>query len=187
MKTNTLFIPVLLAAAGMAGAQTSDSAQRELRQAATGDSFSIGDTRFTLAPQAQVSEVNAKASADASQVTVGKYQVKLLSKSANSTARSTARASADASTQRMAAAVADTGKPVVVTSSLNVYVSNFSVIDAAVKASGGKLTYASRVGGNGRIEYASVGEAMNAMRKIQGLAGVKEVSPAIVEEENVLY
>ncbi|MEI2432489.1 hypothetical protein RDV84_06280 [Lysobacter yananisis] len=182
MKTQALLVPILLAAAGIASAQTGDNARRELQQAATGDSFSIGDTRFTLAPQAQVSALKTAQAADAQQVQVGKYQIRLQPSGANSASKTVAPAK-----QKMAAAIADTGKPVVVTSTLNVYVADASALDAAVRASGGKLTYSSKVGGNGRIEFGSVQDAMSAMRKIQALAGVKEASPAIIEEENVLY
>ncbi|MBM7093071.1 hypothetical protein JTP67_32120, partial [Streptomyces sp. S12] len=59
-----------------------------------------------------------------------------------------------------------------------------AALQAAVRASGGKLTYSSVAGGNGRIEFDSVDAAMRAMPTIQAIAGIKEVAPEIIEGED---
>lgn len=176
-KTLAPFYPILLLVSTLAHAQ--DDARRELQRAATGQSFRIGQTQFRLVPDATVAARAAGQSAPAGQVAVGRYQLGLGAPRARS-------ARAVAAAPRLAAAVDASGRPVVVTSALEVYHRDVSVLRQAARATGGKLTYASAIGGDGKIEYASVAEAMAAMGKIEGLAGVRAVSPAIVDGEESL-
>lgn len=189
MKTTTILVPVLLLAAGVASAQPTLPSERvpeqpmvsaQLRQAATGASFRVGERKYRLAPGSVVTAADGKSGADAQRVRVGKYAVELR----GSNARSAKAANAN---PRMAAAVGGGGEAVIVTSALNVYVTNVSALQDAVRATGGKLTYSSAVGGKGKIEYASVDEAIKAMSTIQGLAGVKEASPVLVPPQNTLF
>lgn len=171
MKIAILLGPLLaIAAAAPAHAQTQDAAREALRAAATGDAFRIGYTRFRLAPDGVVDKA---ASAGGAAVRVGDYAVQL-----QPAARSARAATAK---PRLAAAVGDDGKAVVVTSTLNVYHRDPAALHAAARASGGTLVYASAAGGNGRIEFDSVEAAMKAMAKIQAIAGIKEVAPEIIE------
>jgi len=175
MKTAILICPLLLAAAASAHAQSADSAREALRQAATGDAFRIGYTQFRLAPDGVVGA--AAKTADGQAVRVGDYAVRVQAAGARS-------ARAVAAKPRLLAAVGDDGKAVVVTSTLNVYHRDPAALQAAARASGGRLTYSSVAGGNGRIEFDSVDAAMRAMAKIQGIAGIKEVAPEIIEGED---
>lgn len=189
MKTITILVPALLLATGVGVAQTKPPAglsvpdlpvtNAELRQAATGAAFRVGDRKYRLAPDSVVSVAGAEKTAGRSRVRVGKYAVELRGKNK--------RDAVSAGKKKMAAAVGNTGEAVIVTSTLNVYVTHAAALQDAVRATGGKLTYASAVGGKGRIEYASVDEAIKAMGTIQGLAGVKEASPALVQPKNSLY
>ncbi|MGH8082497.1 MAG: hypothetical protein ACREP7_18120 [Lysobacter sp.] len=169
--------PLLLAAAASAHAQSQDGARDALQQAATGAAFRIGYTQFRLAPEGVVSAAGAAQSAGAQAVRVGDYAVQLQP----ATARTLRAAKVK---PRLAAAVGDDGKAVVVTSTLNVYHSNPASLQDAVRVSGGTLVYSSVAGGAGRIEFDSVDAAMKAMAKIQSIAGIKEVAPEIVEGED---
>ena len=193
MKTITLFIPALLLIAGASSAQVDKDALRAglgdsaagkaaLSKAASGPAFRVGDRQYRLAPDGVVGAANAKRAADGNEVRVGKYSVRF-----PSAAGGAAKSAGAGGTQRLAAAIGQTGEPVVVTSTLDVYVASAAVLQDAVRASGGKLVYSSAVGGNGKIEFASVNDALAALGKIEGLAGVKEVSPALVPPENSLY
>ena len=82
--------------------------------------------------------------------------------------------------------MAAAGEPVVVTSSVNVYFDQASVLDEAVRRTGGRLTYASAIGGKGTIEFDSVQQALDAVAKLQGQAGIKEASPKIEQLENMV-
>lgn len=174
MKIAIFVCPLLLLAAASAHAQSQDAARDALQQAATGEAFNIGYTQFRLAPESVVSTASAGNQA----VRVGDYAVQLRP----ATAR-TLRAAAVK--PRLVAAVGDDGKAVVVTSTLNVYHSNPTALQDAVRASGGRLVYSSVAGSAGRIEFDSVDAAMKAMAKIQSIAGIKEVAPEIIEGEDV--
>jgi len=162
------------------GAQAQSAAPESLRQAATGASFKVGDTQFRLAPSATVTA--ADASADPGQAVVaGKYALAL-----GAAPASARRGLAAAPSPKLAAAVSQTGEPVVVTSSINVYFDQPSVLDEAVRRTGGRLTYASAIGGKGTIEFDSVQQALDAAAQLQGQAGVKEASPKIEQLENMV-
>lgn len=183
MKTLSLLCVTLLGMSLATAAQAQASAESQLRQAATGASFKIGDTEFRLAPSAVVAP--ATADTDPAQTIVGgKYAVSL--GNAAAPARAKRSAAADAPASKLAAAVSESGVPAVVTSSINVYFNEPSVLADAVRSTGGKLTYSSDIGGKGTIEFGSVAEAIEAVGKLQGKAGIKEVSPQIEQLENIL-
>lgn len=169
----------LLCLAAATGAQAQTGA--ELRQAATGASFKVGDTQFRIAPSAVVTPATAT-SDPAKSVVAGKYDVSVGAATASSRSK---RSAAAAPAAKLAAAVSEGGTPVVVTSSINVYYSQPSVLADAVRATGGKLTYSSDIGGKGTIEFGSVAQAIEAVGKLQGKAGIKEVSPKI-EQLNIV-
>ena len=76
MKTLPVLCVSLLGMVLASGAQAQTGAPESLRQAATGASFTIGDTQFRLAPSATVTA--ADASADPGQAVVaGKYALAL--------------------------------------------------------------------------------------------------------------
>lgn len=180
MKTISLLCISLLGVSVATGAQA--QADAELRQAATGASFSVGDTQFRIAPSAVVTPATA-ASDPAQTVVAGKYAVSV--GAANASARSTRSTAAAAPSAKLAAAVSEGGAPVVVTSSINVYYDQPSVLADAVRTTGGKLTYSSDIGGKGTIEFGSVAQAIEAVGKLQGKAGIKEVSPKIEQLNDV--
>ncbi|SDZ01544.1 hypothetical protein SAMN04487939_11212 [Lysobacter sp. yr284] len=177
MKNSILYLSLLgamLAAPAMAQV---GPAAKALQQSATGESFTIGQMRFRVVPDAVLEPATGKAGTR-QQAVIGKYAVKL------GTAKS---AAADGGDARMAVAMSDSGVPVVVTSSLDVYVSHIGALNEAVRDTGGKLKYSSALGGNGVIEYASVAQALQAMQKLSAIAGVKSASPRLIREELVLY
>lgn len=179
MKTIPVLCVSLLGLALATGAQAQSAATASLRQAATGAAFKVGDTQFRLAPSATVTP--ADASADPGQAVVaGKYALAL------GAAPAAARRGLAVAPARLAAAVSNSGEPVVVTSSVNVYFDRPEVLAEAVRRSGGRLTFASAVGGKGTIEFDSVEQALQAAAKLQGLAGVKEASPKIEQLENMV-
>ncbi|SDX73515.1 hypothetical protein [Lysobacter enzymogenes] len=180
MKTLPVLCVSLLGMVLASGAQAQTGAPESLRQAATGASFKIGDTQFRLAPSATVTA--ADASADPGQAVVaGKYALAL-----GAAPAAAKRGLAAAPSPKLAAAVSQTGEPVVVTSSVNVYFDQASVLDEAVRRTGGRLTYASAIGGKGTIEFDSVQQALDAVAKLQGQAGIKEASPKIEQLENMV-
>ena len=178
MKIAMFVYPLLLAMTASAHAQSDDAARKQLQQAATGPTFRIGYSEFRLVPDSVVSRTQAKKTADAREVRVGAYAVQ------SKAAKTGAVAKTAAPKTKLAAAMSDDGRPVVVTSTLEVYHSNVAVLQDAARVSGGTLVYSSNAGGNGRIEFDSVAAAMAAIPKIQALAGVKEVSPEIIQGED---
>lgn len=183
MKNSILYLSLLGAMlAAPAVAQTVPTA-KALQQSATGESFTIGQMRFRVVPDAVLEPATGKIAATSKakarqQPVIGKYTVKL------GAAKSGAAGGGD---PRMAVAMSDSGVPVVVTSSLDVYVSHIGALDEAVRDTGGKLKYSSKLGGNGVIEYASVAQALQAMQRLSTIAGVKSASPRLIREEFVLY
>lgn len=178
MKTIPVLCVSLLGLALATGAQAQSAATESLREAATGAAFKVGDTQFRLAPSATVTA--ADASADPGQAVVaGKYALAL-------DAAPAAKRGLAAAPARLAAAVSQSGEPVVVTSAVNVYFDQPAVLAEAVRSSGGRLTYASAIGGKGTIEFDSVQQALDAAAKLQGLAGIKEASPKIEQLENMV-
>lgn len=173
LPSRFVLCPLLLVAAASAHAQSQDIARDALRQDATGEAFRIGYTQFRLAPAGAVGAAKPDGS-----VRVGEYAVRLQPAAARTLRTAAAK-------PRLAAAVGDDGKAVVVTSTLNVYHANPAALRDAVRASGGRLVYSSIAGGAGRIEFDSVDAAIKAMAKIQGIAGIKEVAPEIIEGEDV--
>ncbi|MGO1070662.1 hypothetical protein [Lysobacter sp. CA199] len=183
MKIQSLsFCAGLLAVAMAPAAMAQVSSQAELKQAATGDSFSIGERQFRLAPSAVVRPSDAVADGDR-ELVVGDYVVELPQAAASS--RSKRSLDTPAAGANLGAAVSDTGSAVIVAPELNVYFSHPSVVDGLVESTGGKLLYSSAVGGKATIGYSSVEKAMQARRSILGQAGVKEVTPRLVEQRRV--
>ncbi|MGH8082495.1 MAG: DNA breaking-rejoining protein [Lysobacter sp.] len=183
MKTIPVLCVSLLGMVLATHAHAQSVAPESLRQAATGASFKVGDIQFRLAPAATVTA--ADASADPAQTVVaGKYAVEVGAAPSRSK-RSLDGASA-APAAKLAAAVSQSGEPVVVTSSVNVYFDQPDVLAEAVRSSGGKLTYSSVVGGKGTIEFDSVQQALDAVARLQGIAGIKEASPKIEQLENMV-
>lgn len=163
--------------------------QAELELAATGDEFQVGGQRFRVAPAAVPAPVSA-ATDPATDVIVAGYEVQLRASAASTLSRSKRDLGAPAAATPVAAggalavAVADEGgRAVLVKPRLNVYVGDIGVIAALAAGTGGKVAYASALGGNAVIEYASVDAALAAMKRIQGASGVKEVSPQIVQNQ----
>ncbi|MGH8082500.1 MAG: hypothetical protein ACREP7_18135, partial [Lysobacter sp.] len=154
-----------------------------LDAAATGERFSIGQTEFRLAPSAVIKQVapNAEAGRD---MVVGDYVIEVPAV-ASSNARSKRSVGASTGGENLVAAVSDSGNTVIVAPELNVYFSHPGVVDDVAKETGGTVLYSSAVGGKATIAYASVGEAMQARQRILGQAGVKEVSPRLVEPTRV--
>lgn len=177
-----------MAIAPTVGAQNF-SQKAELELGATGDTFKIGDTQFRIAPQAVVRASTPQADPTRDLV-VADYVVEPnpAQASASRSKRSigaSASVSGGGEVQNLAAAVSDGGLPVVIAPELNVYFDQIGVLDALVRDTGGTLVYSSQVGGKGTIAYASVSDAMAAMRRIQGRAGVKEVSPRLIQSRRV--
>lgn len=173
-------LAMAIAPAAFAQVQASKAA---LDAAATGERFSIGQTEFRLAPSAVITKQaspNAEAGRD---LLVGDYVIAVPAASAS--ARNKRSLSAPAGGENLVAAVSDAGNTVIVAPELNVYFSHAGVVDELVKDTGGTLLYSSAVGGKATIGYSSVGEAMQARQRILGQAGVKEVSPRLVEPTRV--
>lgn len=193
MKNPSKLCALLLALAATGSVQAQVNIDTQLRQAATGASFKVGDTAFRLAPTAVVESGGTSATKNDT-VVGGKYKVTLPASAAAAAGAAAAKtpsapgaASSQAPSTKLAAAVSEGGAPVVVTSSLNVYFDQPSVLAEAVRATGGKLVYSSAIGGKGTIEFATVDEAIKAMTQLQGKAGVKEVSPKIVQMIDELH
>ncbi|MGO1070447.1 hypothetical protein [Lysobacter sp. CA199] len=169
------------AIAPMSHAQ-SHSKKAELELAATGESFSVGDTHFRIVPSASVRASSATVDPERDVVVAG-Y---LLEPAAATPARAkrsldAGNAAAPAGAENLAVAVSEGGLPTVVAPELNVYFDRISVLDALIRDTGGSLLYSSAIGGKATIGYGSVAEAIAAMKRIQGRAGVAEVSPRIIE------
>jgi len=191
MKIKFSLFSLILGLAATTGAHAQNDNSAQLRQAATGAAFKIGDIGYRLVPSAVVKPVG-KSTPRGEAVVAERYSLSLPSAGENASGgvarskRSLADESAAPAT-KLAAAVSERGDPVVVTSSINVYFDQPSVLADAVRTTGGKLTYSSAIGGKGVIEFGSVAEAVKAMGKLQGKAGVKEVSPQLVKPKNRLY
>ncbi|MEH6418181.1 hypothetical protein, partial [Pseudomonas sp. CGJS7] len=186
MKTLVLSCAGLLAfaIAPMSHAQ-SYSKKAELELAATGESFSVGETRFRLAPSASV-RPSAESADPERDVVVAGYLLEPAAITASTGGRAkrsldAAPASAATGAENLAVAVSEGGLPTVVAPELNVYFDHIGVLDALVRDTGGHLLYSSAIGGKATIGYASVADAIAAMKRIQGRAGVAEVSPRIIE------
>lgn len=188
MKNHSLSICAGVLAIAMAPAALAQAAasKAELAQAATGERFSIGQTGFRLAPSAVVSK-QAQPGAEAGRdLVAGDYLVAVPAAAAEAASARSARSLSPASGgENLAAAVSDSGDTVIVAPELNVYFSHPGVVDQLVKQTGGTLLYSSAVGGKATIGYGSVAEAMQARERILGQAGVKEVSPRLVEQRRV--
>lgn len=184
MKTAILICTGALAlAATSAGNAQSYSKQAELELAANGESFAVGDTRFRLAPSATVRPAGATVDPERD-VVVADYLLEPPS-AASANVRSKRSATLDDAaalgTAGLAVAVSDEGVPTVVAPQLDVYFDRIDVLDGAIQDTGGTLVYSSEIGGKATIGYASVAEAFEAMKRIAGRAGVKEVSPRIIQ------
>lgn len=176
-------LAVAIAPAGMAQDYTKKA---ELDLAATGETFTIGQNQFRIAPTATVKPVDASTDLRRD-VIVGGYVVEpAAAPSPTRNKRSIDPAPAAAATG-LAAAVSANGRAVVVAPELNVYVAQPGVIDALVRETGGKLLYSSEIGGKATIGYGSVAEAMKARQRIAGKAGVKEVSPRLIQQRKVAW
>lgn len=174
-----------LALPALAQADNQSEKQAELNRAATGDSFRIGDTRFRLAPGARVSAAGADAD-PTRELIVADHVIDAAPPATAARNRRSLDADADAGDgAALAAAVSDGGVPVVVAPELNVYFSQADTLDRAVRETGGRLVYSTEVGGKGTIAYDSVEQAMAAMQRIQGLAGVSEVAPRLVQDRDI--
>lgn len=158
--------------------------QAELDLAATGDRFSIGQTEFRLAPSAVVRQTDANTD-PSRDVVIGDYVVDV--PAAVSGARSKRSLDASATGENLGAAVSEAGATVIVAPELNVYFTQLGVVDEVLARTGGRLLYSSAAGGKATIAYSSVGEAMAARQRILGQAGVKEVSPRLVEQRQVAW
>lgn len=157
------------------------TARAQLDLAATGESFSIGDKTFRLAPSAAVRK--AGPASDAGQVRVASYAIDpapVPSPSARSRSARSVDAQTAAPAENLAAAMSADGTVVVLKPQLNVYFSDVSVVDALVRDTGGVLVYSSAAGGKAIVRYGSVAEAMQARQRILGRAGVKRVNPDLV-------
>lgn len=180
MKTSILVVSAALSALmGTTAAQAQSVGAAGLARAATGASFTVGDTRFRLAPSATVIAAT-KDTRPEHLIAGGRYAMRI-------DAGTGLQPRSGAPARTLAAAVSDNGMPVVVTSSVNVYFDQPAVLSDAVRLTGGKLTYASNIGGKGTLEFASVAAAIDAIGKLQGRAGVKEASPVIVQFEDQLF
>ncbi|UZW60231.1 hypothetical protein [Lysobacter enzymogenes] len=181
------FLPLcagLLAMSAMPAALAqSYTKQAELDLAATGETFSIGQTQYRIAPAAEVKRADA-ATDPRRDVIVGEYVVEPKAAAANARSKRAVDAVAG---NGLGAAVSANGRAVVVAPELNVYFSNASVVDAVVRETGGTLLYSSAAGGKATIGYASLAEAMKARQRILGKAGVKEVSPRLVQQRRVAW
>lgn len=155
--------------------------QAQLGLAATGDTFTIGDKPFRLAPSAVVRKATRAPAAN--EVAVAGYLINPAPLGAPVPAARVRRSAADtppAAGENLAAAVSEDGVTIVLMPQLNLYVDHIGVVDPIVRETGGTLVYSSAAGGKASIRYASVAEAMNARQRILGRAGVKAVSPARV-------
>ena len=184
MKTIPVLCVSLLGMVLATHAHAQSAAPESLRQAATGAAFKVGDVQFRLAPSATVTA--ADASTDPAQAVVaGKYAIEVGAAPSSSRAKRSLDAAAPLA-GKVAAAVSQSGEPVVVTSSINVYFDQASVLADAVRSTGGTLTYSSLVGGKGTLEFDSVQQALDAAARLQGKAGIKEASPKIEQLENMV-
>lgn len=186
MKIQTLSLCAGVLAAAMAPAALAQvyTHKAQLDLAATGERFTIGQTEFRLAPSAVVKQVEASAESGRD-VVVGDYAVEVPA-AATAGARSQRSLAAPVSGgENLAAAVSEDGNTVIVAPELNVYFAEPGVVQALVAQTGGKLLYSSAVGGKATIGYGSVGEAMQARQRILGQAGVKEVSPRLVDQRQI--
>jgi len=169
------------------------SKQAELELAATGDAFQIGSQTFRVAPAAVAAPVSDTTDPSKDVVVAG-YEVKLPAPPASTASSRSKRDLGAPQTAAAAGPVAaggvlgvavgdEGGRAVLVTQRLNVYVSDIGVAAKLAGSTGGTVTYSSALGGNAVIEYASVDAALAAMKRIQGAAGVKEVSPEIIQSQ----
>lgn len=99
-----------------------------------------------------------------------------------------ARRSLDAGAQPASgygAAVSADGLAVMLAPELNVYFDGPDTLQALARETGGTVLYSSPVAGKGTIEYGSVDEAFDAMKRLGAKAGIKEVSPRLVAPRRV--
>ena len=157
--------------------------QAELDLAATGETFNIGQTQYRIAPTAEVKRANAETDLRRD-VVVGEYVIEPKSAAAGARSERAAKAAAGSG---LGAAVSANGRAGVVAPELNVYFTNAGVVDALVRDTGGTLLYSSAAGGKATIGYSSLAEAMKARQRILGKAGIKEVSPRLVQQRRVAW
>ncbi|MEH6422466.1 hypothetical protein [Pseudomonas sp. CGJS7] len=189
MKIQSLSLCAGLLAVAMAPAALAQTYtnKAQLDLAATGESFSIGQREFRLAPSAVVKAAPTAASTETdNQLIVGDYVVEVPQASTSARSKRSLDAAASGG-ENLAAAVSDAGSAVIVAPELNVYFTHIGAIDGLAESTGGKLLYSSAVGGKATIGYSSVAEAMQARQRILGQAGVKEVSPRLVDQRRVAW
>jgi len=157
------------------------TARAQLDLAATGESFTIGDKTFRLAPSAVVRKAGPQT--EAGHVRVASYAIDpaaVASPASSARSKRSLDAGRAAAGENLAAAMSADGSVVVLKPQLNVYFDDASVVDALVRDTGGTVVYSSAVGGKAIVRYGSVAEAMQARQRILGRAGVKRVNPDLV-------
>jgi hypothetical protein len=196
------FVAVLMAMSlfPLAHAQTTS---KELRQAATGARFQVGDTGFRLVPGAIAVKGDATpppsqqrvmanaaplmgASVDGAVGHVGPYAIVLPKAGAGvATARADLAMDGTAGGGRQAVAINESsGQPVLVTSRVKVFVSSPALVAQLAKETGGTVVYASDVDGSGVIKYATVDQAMAAQPKIKAAKGVDDAFMDVIQAIN---
>lgn len=163
-----------------------DVAQLEqLQRQATGAAFSAGSNEFRVIPGARAEKVSAPDNTVSapSDMQIGPYRVELAAPIAAFSARSlrSAAASLQASPERAVLAVSDSGMPTVVTSSLTVFFDEPDALQQAARASGGTVVYSSAKAGMGAIEFGSVAQMLEALSRVQGIAGIRSAEPELVQ------
>lgn len=166
---------------GSAHAQTY-TAQAELELDATGDAFRIGQQNFRVAPSAMPTPVDETTDRNAALVVAG-FEIKLPPTAAKRSFGKAAAATTVAGGGPLAAAIDDSGAAVLVTQRLNVYADDLGSVAGLAARTGGEVAYSSALAGKAIIKYPSAQAALQALKQIQGQAGIKEASPQIIQYE----
>ncbi|WP_295553402.1 DNA breaking-rejoining protein [uncultured Stenotrophomonas sp.] len=139
----------------------------------SGRSFEIHGTRFRLATPTAVED-----RADFGQPASSSTRVKRSAVDAPPVA--------GAGKDKLSAAISDDGAPVVVTSRVKLFFTDGAPVEAAARATGGRLVSISRAARRAIVEYASVNAALDAPERLLSQAGIRAAEPELIQGKEEL-
>lgn len=153
----------------------------QLQNQATGVSFKSGGAGFRVVPAARAEKMTraADAAPGSSDLQIGLYRIELPTQA--TAAKASGSRAASAPSGKAALAVSDSGMPIVVTSNLTVFFADPGALRNAARATGGKVIYSSARAGMGAIEFGSVAAMLDALSRVQGIAGIRSAEPELVQ------
>lgn len=153
----------------------------QLQNQATGVSFKSGGAGFRVVPAARAEKMTRAAAAapGSSDLKIGLYRIELPTQA--TAAKASGSHAASAPSGKAALAVSDSGMPIVVTSNLTVFFTDPGALRNAARATGGKVIYSSARAGMGAIEFGSVAAMLDALSRVQGIAGIRGAEPELVQ------